>query len=717
MVNVPIGIGPQNANQPKPTGPAVLPTSSSIPIQKNTVPAQNIGQPIKNSVAPVQNAALPIQNTVQPAKNVVPEIVDPFAPIASKPASNSPWDDDLEEEVKPSKTNPAIVGSLDPVAAPLKVPENVEETVGKKIPASDFVTAKNGQPSLNPAAPGLFPEAQGQETPKGSPGILGRLFHKKAPQNNAEVPAQANKPPTINKIVSPAEVATNATFANGGAGAPAPQKGPLGGASVEDGMRGENNNSIIKKVLILIPGLVVVFALATLLTEMGLLSIGIENIYGATGVEQLWGGLSPKTETALGRSALTMQSHPDFKADGKIDITIDRAIKSDVVTPLLSLTTGQSLARDESLSPSQKATQTAADDYYFTTNSNSNNNSNYNSNSNLNSNSNSSSYSNANSNINNNSNTSNINSNSQVLAPTTGTKTVEGLFNLKASSANNEATIKLDDETSSLITLVNDNSKLFVKTNGAVNYGSDDASKWLVYSLDKIKDKSIVASMFNLKVDSGFSVKGSRVGNEKVNNIRCYKYHIDSLEIGSSLSDIGITTDMVPTLSGDVWIGIKDKLIHKMSIKITTPVSSAVRMVTVDVNFSDFDVKNSITTVSSTEQVTAVTTQNLTGDDKRKADAASIMQALKQYKADNKNFPVSATYIKLNNSDNIISKALISRYLTALPDDPKASLGWYYAYKSVDGATCTISARLENQSDTSGALVNNVLLYFKNSSD
>jgi len=673
VANVPGGIGSQNVNQPTPVQPAVLASNPSAPLQ-----------------------------------TAVSEAINPSIP---KQESGSPWDDDLDVTATPEKNNPTIVGSLDPKAAPLgekasplKIPENVEETVGKKIPAISFVgTAQNKAMPIvsdtpeNPSQ--LPPQPIEQSELKASSGFLGGLFKKKKEQEKiaaktlsiakatGDTPNRAEVPPSLEP-------------------------------RIKEKVEKENNKSIFKRVLILIPGLVLVFALATFLTEEGLLSIGMENVYGALKIEQLWGGLSSKTETALGRSAITMQNHPDFKAGGTISVTIDKAIKSDMVTPLLGLSTGQGLvARDTNINPSIKAIQTASDDYYFTTNSNSNANSNLNLNSN-------SATPPTNSNLNSNSN-ENINSNSDIGTNSTsessssGTRVVEGVFSLKTSGSSNEANITLNDATSSKISLVNNNNLLFVKTSGAVNYGSTDINKWLTYNIDKLKDKSVTKSIFNLNVNSGFSVTGARVGNEKIDNIRCYKYRIDSLEIGSSLSDIGITSDMVPSLSGDVWIGIKDKLIHKMSIKITTPVSSAVRMVNLDMSFSEFDVKNSITTVSNSDsaQTSDSTETNLTGDDKRKADATSLIEALTRYKADNKSYPVSASFMKLNSSNNTIAKALIPRYLTVLPEDPKASAGWYYAYKSLDGTKCTISVRLENQSDKTGSLVNNVLLYFKDSGD
>jgi hypothetical protein len=376
-------------------------------------------------------------------------------------------------------------------------------------------------------------------------------------------------------------------------------------------------------------------------------------------------------------------------------------------------------AKDTNVGAAIKAVTTASDptDYYQYGNYNSNSNANSNSNLNSNINSNVNSNSNVNGNTNTNTNT-NGNTNSTITSEesTSGIKAIEGAVNLTSSSDGAEATIKVNDSIGSTVNIINVANKLLVKSTGNIKYGSDQ-SKWSEFSIGQLKDKSIQKDIFSLNVDSGFSVKGQRWGNEKIDNVRCFKYHIDSLEIGDSLAAIGITSDLVPTLSGDVWIGIKDKLIHKMSLKITTPVSSAVRMINLDLNFSEFDAKNTITQVASSDRVTGTIGTTLTGDDKRKSDVKSLITALELYKKDNKSYPVSTDLLKLNSTDNAVSRALVPRYLQALPADPKTASGWYYAYKSTDGSKCSVSARLENQNDTEGSLVNNVLLYLKYSSD
>lgn len=667
-------------------------------------------------------ADVPINNGVVPnngSTNVVANsVVTPSNSVLPKKPTGSPWDEELPEPNIQQKGNPKVVGSLDQTPVPesaqtktLKLPENVEEKVGEKIPATNFIG--NTPPGAEAPKPPVPPENQPGIKPR--QGFFGSLFKKSAP-NTPPVPPLNMQPPVSfapQAVSPPPLLGVNPT--------PLAKNSPQPLADQRQ-KKAPTNHAVggpIKKILILIPSLLLVFGFAVALTEIGLLSIGVEKIYGKLNIEQLWGGLSINTESALGRSALEMQRHSDYKITGDINITIDKSIKSDIVSPLLSVATNNLLAKDESVGLGIAATKTQSSDDYYYYNSNSNNsnlNSNNNKNSNLNSNSNSNINSNYNSNANLNANVNQNtnNSNHSSAESYSGTKAVEGKLNLKTTENGTEAEIKINNASGSTIKLINSANKLLVKSSGDIIY-SDDKTKWSEYTINSLKNKTVQKDIFSLRPDAGFSVSGQRVGNEKIGESRCFKYHINSLEIGDSLASLGITSDLVPTLSGDVWIGIKDKLIHRIDIKITTPVSSAVRMVSIDAVFSDFDVKNTLTTVSNEEKTAGKIGAALTGDAKRKADIDSILVALKQYKTENKSYPISSELLKLNVSDNAITKILVPRYLLAMPQDPQE--GWYYAYKSADGKSCSVSSRLENQSDPTGSLVNNVLLYLKYNND
>lgn len=709
-------VGNNNAGPQNPV-PLVVPNNPPVQNTQNTA----------NKPAP--NAAVPQTPAGGPANTAA-------VPASTKPKSSSPWDEELDEAENPKSKQPTIIGSLDPKTpppatvtekpAPLKLPENVEEKVGQKIPAANFINSEPGTlpqaistavppiPNQPSAAVPSSPPPSSSPNPAVNPNqstLLGKFFSKnKAPTSLPKTPVQNNSANIINDKTLP---------------------GPKDAITSKE-VSSARQNSMFKKMLLAVPGLALLIAVLVGLTEMGLLSLGVEKIYGALQIEQIWGGLGSSTEKALARSAFEMQNHLSYKVEGTVDLTVDSTIKSDIVSPLLTIVLSSQLARDESVIFPIKAIQTAEvspDDFYYPTNSNSNKNSNVNKNSSLNANINNNSNlnSNINSNANRNENSNqNLNTNSNANADInkntnssngnikyegpSNIKKIEGNVNLLSSESAVEAAVKINDSKNSSLKLILDDDKLLVKSAGGISYGELD--KWSEFQIPEIKNKALAREIFNLSTDSGFSIRGERSGNEKIGTVRCFKYRIDSLEIGSALSDIGITSDMIPTLSGEVWIGVKDKLIRKVSLKITTPVASATRMIETELTFKDFDVKNSFTKVNQSEKSTGKPKGTLTGDEKRKNDVNSILDALLLYKKENGSYPVSNDLLKLNSSDNIVSKALVPRFLPVLPIDPKSADGWYYAYKS-DGTKCSVSSRLETQSDPEGQLINNVLLYLK----
>ncbi len=96
-------------------------------------------------------------------------------------------------------------------------------------------------------------------------------------------------------------------------------------------------------------------------------------------------------------------------------------------------------------------------------------------------------------------------------------------------------------------------------------------------------------------------------------------------------------------------------------------------------------------------------------DAQRKKDLATLVSILKNYYADNSSYPVADAEIKTSDSTSVLSQALAPAYIPVLPDDP-LSPQYYYGYKS-DGKTFTITAVLEDQSDTSGVIHGNLNIY------
>jgi|GEM_PF-2551873 len=115
---------------------------------------------------------------------------------------------------------------------------------------------------------------------------------------------------------------------------------------------------------------------------------------------------------------------------------------------------------------------------------------------------------------------------------------------------------------------------------------------------------------------------------------------------------------------------------------------------------------NSTTT---TVQKSATVAPNSSSDQVRKADLIKIQQALLNYFAGTGKYPVATTMIYLNTANNVVEKALVPAYLSALPADPD-SPEKNYAYKS-DGKTFTLSAVLDNATDPEGVAEGSITLY------
>lgn len=314
---------------------------------------------------------------------------------------------------------------------------------------------------------------------------------------------------------------------------------------------------------------------------------------------------------------------------------------------------------------------------------------------------------------------------SEITSPLVGT-TLEDLINTKIVNStlefkNNEnmseAVFLVSSETGdNKITLINKDDKLYVNGNENISYKNNkDENKWSAYTIGSLKDKNIQKDFFNLNSNQELSVEGIRVGSEKINDEMSYKYSLASIEIGNMLASFGITSDMIQTASGDIWIGVKSKFIRRLALKINTPTSSSVSQINLDINFYDYDVTNDIKEVDSTAIVEEQTIK--TGDQKRKTDVETILSALKEYKDANGSYPNSSDkLVPLNTSENIVKSALVPTYLSELPVDENDLFGWYYAYKS-NGTTCSVSSRLENTDDPEGQMANNLILYIKYNSD
>ncbi len=496
--------------------------------------------------------------------------------------------------------------------------------------------------------------------------------------------------------------------------------------------------------------LILLFVAATYLTEIGLLSIGLENAYGIVGAEKLWGGLPRSAESALGMAVVNQKDHLSFKYTGKVSVTVDKTKKSPVTTPLVSYGHEVIPKSDFGIALSQKAVLSQSSDYqdYYGNSSSSSSSSSDTSTSSDTSSTSSDTSSTSSSTADDDPYSSgNGSSSSDYVAEQSTVKQLDfditGNSNDKSSSSS--LTLKQLVGSNKQIELINSNGKIYVNSND-IKYDENAAKgKWLEYSLAKLTAENNISDLFNIGADSGLSIIGRRTGNEKIGDTRCFVYKIDSFEIGDSLSGIGLPQEAINSIVGTVWIGARDHLIHKVSLTIVPSISASLTNIQADITFFDYDISNDIAAPTLSNIVkpststngsgsstgdggtTPVTTPPITttppvvetspsstrvaNDATRDQNLKTIKAALNTYKDQYGKYPTSSSFENISYSSSVLRKALYPSYLTTVPSDPKSSDGWWYGYKS-DGKTFTLSARFENINDTEVTKVGSVYLHY-----
>lgn len=115
---------------------------------------------------------------------------------------------------------------------------------------------------------------------------------------------------------------------------------------------------------------------------------------------------------------------------------------------------------------------------------------------------------------------------------------------------------------------------------------------------------------------------------------------------------------------------------------------------------------------SEAVNTTETTESNLaqTNDEIRKEDLATIQIALQNYFSATGNYPISNGRESLSTSDNILEKELVGAgYIDALPYDPESTK--YYAYKSDDGTSFSLTALLDDATDADAVISGGLALY------
>jgi len=199
---------------------------------------------------------------------------------------------------------------------------------------------------------------------------------------------------------------------------------------------------------------------------------------------------------------------------------------------------------------------------------------------------------------------------------------------------------------------------------------------------------------------------------------------------------------MVESISGNVWVGIRDHLIHKVSLEIIPSVSAGFTKINCDLELYDYNINNDIVlpafdnviaiaseeteigtssdtsasasssspdTTSSSSATSATTRTSV--DSQRVTDLTSVKNALIAYKKRYGYYPRSSIFENINKSGSKLSASLVSNYISSLPSDPNSAENWWYGYKS-NGKSFTLSARFENINDTEVTRVGDIYLHY-----
>ncbi|OQA03952.1 MAG: hypothetical protein BWY68_00582 [bacterium ADurb.Bin400] len=734
----------------------------------------------------------------------------------AKSAAASPWEEDIDVPETPSGKVPTVIGSLDDDSREthevetkaFSVPENVEEKVGQKLPAEQYINNNMPNstdsaasipqtptsvlpvklPSAGDSAPAVTqqsvpvqnmdgampikpidtirPLAQVQVQPNANPVVSANQTQApvavSAPAANSLQPAPSvQQPPTENKVVSAKDNLVSMLRHAHKEGAPAGavetkanQLAQVLPGSTQGNMSMPANaipnklstrGSKIKTVVLLASAsMIAAMFVSAMLTERGMISVGVERLYGSIGLERFWGGLPRNSEGALMYASSVMREHQNYKVRGIINVTADGSIKSPVTAPLfpstqkdevntsmtpfnvLEIVTAATTSTNASSYESSGFYDSTSDyDWYSSYDD-------YNSFYGDGTQSGSSSGSSRNTTDDFDDGQSQQNQPGYQYQESTVKQfeiDVAAVFGEQGSES--ALTVRKISGTQNIDIKHKDN-KIWVKNDLGVKHLTTPSNKWIEYVLTKMPGEAVQQSFFSIVDGQGFVVRGKRIGNEKVGNERAYRYKIDKLEVGNALTHLGIKSSSIQNISGDVWIGIQDKLIKKVKLKIATSPSSAISLIDLDLEFFDYDISNAVaspdpsviakpgdeatpsapaTDSGDTNTGTTPAVPATSPDDNRKGDLSKIKEALEKYKSEKGAYPVAKEMIKTSTSNNILQTFLVPDYITALPSEPKGDQGWFYGYKS-DGYSFTLTARLENTTDSQGKWVNGIFLYY-----
>lgn len=645
----------------------------------------------------------------------------------------------ISSDIKPSSTV-APVPVPSPVATPIvETPAPTQPPISSPLSVNSFAPP----PPLDDLAPQTVTPVPVPVIPPATPPVAKKTPLLSLFSRNRNQVSPALAPDSV--LIPPAPAANSPLVP------PAPiQNGPAG-------------TSRWRLIAIIVGAVLAVIVLLILLTETGVISLGFEKTYNKLGLEVLWGGLPSKADNALGKSLTLMSDKTGFKVTGTVTLAINKSVESPVTTPLVAFNQNNKMAIGYKLDkailavsetdytdPVTGETWTVVpDDTPLTDTSTTDSSTTDTATTDTSATDTSLGDTSTSTEI---SGDQSLDSSYQDSTLSSDTKEVVAELDGFISKSGNEINLSVNKAGTSDINLKSNADKLWVKSDKIKFNDSAVEGKWLEYSLSTLQGKNLLESFFAGSIE-GATAEGTKIKNEKVGKTRCYEYKLDSLSIGNGLSDIGISEGVIQSMSGNVWIGIADKLIHKLDLQIIPSYSSSVQAINVSLEFIDYGKQGTFTAPDATDIITELSTTTTTADEtvvadgattdqivdqsstdttavadaaataaalvatndaKRKGDLAIMKTALTAYKSKYGSYPISTTLLQLSIEPNLLSTKLTPEFLQALPTDPKATEGWYYGYRSLNSKSYYLTAKLENTTDLEAKIVDNIYLYILN---
>jgi hypothetical protein len=689
-----------------------------------------------------------------------------MADTNTTPVGGSPWDEPLDAVEEKKKAAPSVVGDLDvnkpesvesapdKSQAPLNVPTNIDEKVGIKVDAAKIVERPVQKPTVS--APSTVQQTPTTKKPEENNNFWQSLYGQSTPARTALEDGDNNVAKSVVPVASfspassPAQPVTQTVASDvvpiqrnslppepaatpkpvASAIAPQPSQMPLrpnvqlnkvGQKTTPAPSVGGPANKMKLIIGAAVVGLILLFAGGIFLTEQGLMSFGLEKIYGMVRLETLWGGLPANAENAFAMSAVKMKSAGSYKVDGTANFTVNKGIKSDIVGPIVSASSLPVFARgDEEMGakimalaavatngdlnslPNQKLLEDPSATEQQTTGSA----------------------------------TQSTDQSTQLTTPTTTSATSTGISTVEEITSKISANfsgnisgvtfnLKSKKNPNSKIELVYAKNKIYLKTSDDIIFSKDSKGRWLAYDIKDLDNPSenLFSSNFS---GSNFSITGKRQGSEVINGVRCYRYD-GKVAIGSALEAFGLKENSVDNMDLSFWVGVKDHNIRKIETEIIPNNSSAITRIDLKIDFSNFgsDSGNYVVPASSipatlgqaptaTTPINTGTASNLTPEKKRdaqrKTDLSIIAKGLEGYFTANSKYPVATKSEKIFATSGTIYSSLTPTYISTTPIDPSDPT-YYYGYES-DGKSYKLSAVLEDKTDSEGKVVGSINLYF-----